>query len=815
MFNSSVSVGVVIGGAIANSLGTALNTTSEKINKLAERTKKMQILQGQVANVNKLNGRLERLNKVTMATASGAARLNQKVEETKQDMDRAAGAVKGYGIGLKNAEKFEKTLTRAMQVREKTMRSLQKTEQRKQLRGELRGQAIDMIPQVAAMGGLVRSAMKAEESKFYLSTVITDDAKGTMARSVADIEKMARSGVMSMQQGFETMYAMFSAGLSDEAARSAAEVAGKVATVTRGVPDQVGSVLAGVYNNLGNQMTGTAGEKMQQIGDLMAKVQQKFQIKDFGQLGEGFSEASSAIAGYQVNMEQAMGVIGYLNNSMVDGSKAGTAFQGMMRNLSKATAEYGVNMVRGADGQLDLMKTLGGLQGAMANMTIDERADELQRLFGDEGKKGLVPLLDGFEKLKMAQADLGNNAGLVDAQFKKFGETGVARWKSLTGSISVMATRFGNSLLPGVIATMKGFQWLGDKIVMVSEKAPWLTNSIVGLSVGFVGLRVFSLAARYGLTMVADGVGVVFRAINFFRPSVIATNWALVKQKAASIAAGTAHAWQAGKTFALAAAQKVMAASSLIMAGATKIAGFAMAGLNMAFLASPIGWIAAGIAGAAVLIWSNWEKIGPWFDKLLGWLGDAFSWAWDGIKTLFSWSPIGLLIENWSPLMGFFSGLGSWIIEPISTAFDWVMDKFGAIAEIAGKVADWLGFGGDDEDETAKTESPARKTARNFRRPVAAATGAAMAAGVAVAMVPTVPSLPPETMSPAYSASVSSARGDGQAITVNFTGDIVVNTKAGGELDTTDLRRRLKMAVRETLAEIERDDRRRSFMDNA
>ncbi|MGE8411946.1 MAG: phage tail protein [Pseudomonas sp.] len=158
-------------------------------------------------------------------------------------------------------------------------------------------------------------------------------------------------------------------------------------------------------------------------------------------------------------------------------------------------------------------------------------------------------------------------------------------------------------------------------------------------------------------------------------------------------------------------------------------------------LASPVGIVAAAIAVAAGLIVAYWEPIsgffsGIWnsmqaavdtafatFERLFGWnplqalagawgaisgffsglwtsvvgeatgawapLSEFFSGLWQGIqalalplldvfKTLFSWSPLGLVIDNWQPLTGLFSALWELlralsvpVMSFFKTLFDW------------------------------------------------------------------------------------------------------------------------------------------------
>lgn len=114
-------------------------------------------------------------------------------------------------------------------------------------------------------------------------------------------------------------------------------------------------------------------------------------------------------------------------------------------------------------------------------------------------------------------------------------------------------------------------------------------------------------------------------------------------------------------------------------AGIVQIAqGLAM--LSAALMANPITLAIAAIAGGVYLIYDNWDTIGPYFQVLWDgitskaqaaweWLKGLFDWvpsfsewtlpslstvnletAWSAVKTIFKWSPLGLIIENFGPI---------------------------------------------------------------------------------------------------------------------------------------------------------------------
>ncbi|MCI8210291.1 hypothetical protein AUC61_12155 [Pseudomonas sp. S25] len=116
---------------------------------------------------------------------------------------------------------------------------------------------------------------------------------------------------------------------------------------------------------------------------------------------------------------------------------------------------------------------------------------------------------------------------------------------------------------------------------------------------------------------------------------------------------------------------------------------------------NPVGLIVRGIALAAGLLIANWSSVAAFFKAVWATIQAAAMMAWEGIKTIFSWSPLGAIIENWEPLKGFFSALWDVVkavtspfMNYLSGIFDWppvakVIEMWGPVAETFGTI--WNG----------------------------------------------------------------------------------------------------------------------------
>ena len=326
-----------------------------------------------------------------------------------------------------------------------------------------------------------------EEQTIRLETVINaedGDAEEAARRSARHAREVARRTPASEAELLEIQYELSSAGLEESAARAGSEVVSKIATVTEGGVGQVAAITGTVFNKLGDSIEGAdAEEKLQRIGDVLTKTQFKFAISDFGQLGDGLAEGAASATSSRLPLEQFAAAIGVLNTAGAGGSGAGTALSAVLRRMSKASNELGFSIARSADGSLDLIATMEGLRSSLSVYDDpDERNQVIRDLFGGEGKKGVVPLLEGLESFRQGTADAADSEGLVDKSYQKLLDSAGGQWKMLTDNVMAIGTALGGTLLPTlnwVIEKMADFAgWLGELV----EDFPVLGHVMAGVA---------------------------------------------------------------------------------------------------------------------------------------------------------------------------------------------------------------------------------------------------------------------------------------------------------------------------------------------
>lgn len=383
------------------------------------------------------------------------------------------------------------------------------------------GSAIRRMGEGGRMGGLADAAtalgtgsalkrgigasLTTEAAQVRLATAINaTDKDAAVKAATASANRMSLSAPIDKTQMLDVNYALNSAGLQADVARVGAEAVMKVATVTNGTAEQVAEVMATTYNNLGQSMAGNEEDKMSRIGDMLTKVQIKYQLRNFGQLGEGLAYAASTAASAQIPIEDVVMAIGQLNSAGVTGSRAGTSFTAVMRSMTKASKELGFEVVRGVDGQLDYLATLKGLDAALSQIDdLDEKNQTIQDIFGDEGKAGLIPLLKSLDKAKADRAEIASVNGFTDQEFARFVESHGGRLKVITNAFSLLGESIGNTLLPAIDLIEKPVVALAGGLSELVTEFPRLGQAI--------GATMALLGATASLRVLRGGLGVLGR----------------------------------------------------------------------------------------------------------------------------------------------------------------------------------------------------------------------------------------------------------------------------------------------------------------
>jgi len=752
---------VVIGAALGKGYFRAFESAEQRTRRLGatwQETNNKLKATGNVIKYKKLLGEL----KAKQAALGGSSqRLERGIEEVERRYKKARREAKGYGIQIGQVVREHERLNKTLKATERRQAALAKKQQAGSRLRELRGKMLGVAGAAYGTGRLLGAAMAREEQGLYLGTVINakdGDKAAAAQRARSEARAFARESLASEEEILEIEYALNSAGLAEEAARAGGQLVHKLAKVTKGAPAQVGEIFADVFDNMGGSIEGTVDEKMQTIGNVLAKTQFKFAIRDFGQLGEGMKYVSSTAASLKLPLTQTASVIGHLNNSSLKGSQAGTAFEAVLRNLNKAADELGFEVVRDEKGELDMLATLEQLKEQLDGLDTDERDMLLQDVFDTEGKRAIVPLIDKLEELKRAHAEVARagQSNLVDEEYARFLESASGQWTTLKQNIAQVGVVFANTLLPALNVASSFFAGIAGWASVTIERFPIIGHVIGAIGVAFatVGAAMIGVTAgtwALNAALAANPVGlIVAAAVTLgFALHTLATKitpirtflggmWDGFMDGIAPVldAFGQVFGWLGSLVTGTSEAKESMSdfSSSGRLVGEVigkffavmgKLIGAALWGLSkLGAVLIPIGKLLI----SAVLL--PFKALGASIQASIM----IFSVAWQGIKTLLSFSPLGLIISNWGAIGGFFTSLWGGIVEQARAALDWLLGKFKTVISFIGNtwkaVSGWFG----DKDETADTgQTPAENTDSPPENEDAEATTTPSAAELALA----------------------------------------------------------------------------------
>ena len=533
---TNLAVGITIGATLGAAYNRVFKDAKTRLKELGDAHKQTNT---ELAAAGALLKYKRKLDDVRAEHAKVGTSADKMLADAKKAYAGAEKAAKKYGIEVGNVTERQGTLQRKLEGIERTRKRLQRKESAAADLGAIRARLLGVAGVGYGIARLTGEAMEREEQGQYLRTVINaPDKDAAVGRALEFAREFSRQSLASDQEVIEIQYALHSASFDEAEAEAAVSRVHKLAKVTRGSAGQVGEVFATTINNMGESMTGTIEQKMDRVANVLAKTQFKFQIRDFGQLGEGLKYASSSAIAAKVPLEQTAAVIGQLNSAGLQGTTAGTSFAAMLRTLGGASDDFGFKIARTADGEMDLIRTLENLRASMNTDVARERvggaveasggrlsaadvvAQEIQDSFGEEGARGINLLLGQLDQLKAAHAEVqaAGESNMVNEEYGRFLEGGAAQWKMLGQNVKQVGEIFANTLLPAINSVLGPVSQVAAWVSESIERYPWVGRLIGGLALG-LGLVTVGFAGWAGaiwlanVALLANPIGLVVAAI--------------------------------------------------------------------------------------------------------------------------------------------------------------------------------------------------------------------------------------------------------------------------------------------------------------
>lgn len=375
----------------------------------------------------------------------------------------------------------------------------------------------------------------------------------------------------------------------DITAEQAGQAMAEMRSAFRMTQPQV-NALADKINFLGNNTAASAK-------DIMEIVQR------IGPLGEVAGAASGSIAamgatlrGMGVQNEIAATGIKNLLLNLSAGKAATKAQKEVFKQLGYTSSQVAKSM------QLNADETIRVILSKISKLPKHLQASAMAELFGKESIGAIAPLLTNLDQLQENLKMVGDQTKYAGSMNKEYQARAATTANSLVifrNQVNALGITIGSVLLPAVNEVLQTVgPWVG-KVTELAQKYPVVTKAVIATAGALVTAKVATFALGFAFTYLKGGmlniVGLFYRT--------------------------AAGATLVGTTTTTAAAGPTLLGRAFLFLGR----GIMWAGRML--LMNPIGLAVTAIAGAAYLIYENWDKLKPWFTQLWKDITDIFDKA--------------------------------------------------------------------------------------------------------------------------------------------------------------------------------------------
>ncbi|MGZ8907542.1 MAG: phage tail tape measure protein [Methylobacter sp.] len=618
---SNLSIGIAVGASVSNSVGRAFQSIDASATRLGRSLQSVRIARTATDDVIRFRTRLEELTAAQRQLGGSSDSLQAEINETSRrlaDAERAAGRL---GVSLGNITQSNRQLMRSEQTlggqlaRNNTMRA------NRDRRSEIGGQAMGVLGMVFAAAQPIKAAMAFESVMADVRKVIdlTDTEFKGLGKSILDMSSkmpMAASGIGAIvatagQSGIAKTellgftQAVVKMGVAFD--MSGEEAGQTMASWRAGMAisqKQVES-LADAINFLDANMNASAkniSEVVQRQG-AVAKAAGLTEIQ--------IAALSASLLNSGTTPEIAATALKNLTNALTKGGSATKAQVDVFKQLGMTSEQVTAGM------QKDAETTIKSVFDALAKTPAEIHGSLVGDLFGEDAKGAIMPLLVNLGALKQAFDSVGDAskyAGSMEKEYQVRSKTTDNAAQLLENNLSRLGVNLGSVLLPTLNNVFGAISIGAGYVSRLAEKFPMVTEAIVGVSFGLLGLKALTLAAAWSGTIFSSG-------------------WTMAVSGGIKLITASQWLWNAALGFGLlpiaAIGIAVVGAVFLIYKYWTPISSFFTQTFTQ-ISATAIGWkneIVQIFNSVVTSIKSVWEPIMAWFTNKFDWLAGAFSKA--------------------------------------------------------------------------------------------------------------------------------------------------------------------------------------------
>jgi len=409
-----------------------------------------------------------------------------------------------------------------------------------------------------------------------------------------------------------------------------------LATATKGSLESTNAYVGQMFNI--HELNAKAIGKTAFMDELISKTAKAVQLfnTDGEKMGEAMKNIGKQATAMKVPLGEQLAVMGFLQNTMIEGSRSGTAYLSFLSNIGKAETTLGMKFTNSQGAVLPMVDIIAKLEAKFGDLSKAADQGKLQKAFGKRGQ-AVISAMAGSMGTFSGHLDKINKANGLD-DIMKMAQEIRDPWDKSAAAVNNFRVNFGEKLLVYMIPVYNKITEITSTMTKWMDMFPNLTGWIAKGT-----LTIISLIAAMSLLSIAVGVnkflmvgwGVAFSTLKF---AFIAMKFSLLTVIPA--------VW----------------------------------GFTSALLANPITWIVLGVTAliaviiAAVVYWKEWTTVifnfGSRFLEMIGIFAavEGALIVWDTLKQW--WTQFAAWLGSLNP----FSFIGEGI--------DWLIDKINLIPGI-------------------------------------------------------------------------------------------------------------------------------------
>ena len=642
----TVGINFSIGAALSRTVASAFGTVSSRVRGLRSDLKGLETQSKTAARLSAAQTRLQTARE--RFAANPTDQMRAALRTAVREFGSAHRAAKQYGIGVAEAGRAQEQLTQRIERTQAALTRQQRLQANQAKRGEIQGQILGTVATAMTVAAPVKLAIDFESDFADLKKVADFASKEQEKRVQQDIFAVAqRTGINASGMTKIAAAAAESGAVNDAQGNLDAEKLKKFLSdaaemsVAYGISAEEAGERLAIFQSrmeLTPERTKAMGDAMNYLASktnaTAAKTSQV--VSRIGAVGvtAGLSEKSIVgLAGALVSTSESPEVAGTAMKQFLLALAQGDA---MSKTQKEAFSSIGVRNVKAlAEGMKkggpEAENVILTVLEAMKKMPESMQAGIAKDIFGLESFASIAPLVNNPKKLQEAFR-LANSKEAVGSQLREFetrSQTTAGAIDRLKASAGVLGITLGSVLLPPLASAADAASTMLKPVTGLAERYPTVTKVVMMTAIALVALKVGALAGMFAATMLSDGWLIARGVLSFFRPSVMMTNAALLRQRTAALAA---------------------AAGTRIMGAGARMAAAGQWLLNVALTANPIGIAVVAVAaliGGLVYLYNTCEPVRTVFDTVFGfigqkmaWVAERFGWVAGKLRTVGEWLGI-------------------------------------------------------------------------------------------------------------------------------------------------------------------------------